>query len=180
MGSARTPSGREPEASAKKDRSRNLSAENHDLIKRFSWEIASISVHLEELRQFWARAIGISGPQWMILMAISDLDKDDGIPVNVVSKLLHVDPSFVTTQSKLLEKKGLLRRKPSPTDARVVRMSLTDKTQKHLASLSERIDGISQFVFEEFKGDELAEFTEKLAALKSRLEKARLKIALDF
>ncbi|WP_430649569.1 MarR family transcriptional regulator [Bradyrhizobium murdochi] len=36
--------------------------------------------------------------------------------------------SFVTTQSKLLEKKGFLRRKPSTSDARVVQMSLTDKT----------------------------------------------------
>src|SRR5262245_21337986 len=138
------------------------SAENHDLVKRFTFEIASISVHLEELRQFWARAIGISGPQWMILMAISDLDKDDGIPVNVVSKLLHVDPSFVTTQSKLLEKKGLLRRKPSPTDGRVVRMSLTDKTRKHLAGLAERLEAINDFVFEEFGEDELTEFTGKL------------------
>ena len=77
------------------------SARNQDVIRRFIWEIASISVHLEELRQFWAKALGISGPQWMILMALSDLDKEDGVPVNVVSKMLHVDPSFVTTQSKL-------------------------------------------------------------------------------
>ena len=153
---------------------------NHELIKRFTWEIASISVYLEELRQFWARAIGISGPQWMILMAISDLDKDDGVPVNVVSKMLHVDPSFVTTQSKLLEKKGLLRRRPSPTDARVVLLSLTDKTYKHLANLAAQHEAIDEFVFAEFSENELTEFTNKLAALKNRLEKARLKVALDF
>jgi DNA-binding MarR family transcriptional regulator len=159
---------------------RDRTNKNHDLIKRFTWEIASISVYLEELRQFWARAIGISGPQWMILMAISDLDKDDGVPVNVVSKMLHVDPSFVTTQSKLLEKKGLLRRKPSPTDARVVQMSLTDKTYKHLATLTAQHEAINEFIFAEFGEDELMEFTSKLAALKNRLEKARLKVAVDF
>jgi DNA-binding MarR family transcriptional regulator len=159
---------------------RNRTSRNHDLIRRFTWEIASISVYLEELRQFWAKAIGISGPQWMILMAISDLDKDEGIPVNAVSKMLHVDPSFVTTQSKLLEKKGFLRRKPSPTDARVVRMSLTDKTYKHLASLAAQHEAINDFIFEEFGENELAEFTDKLTALKNRFEKARLKIALDF
>jgi DNA-binding MarR family transcriptional regulator len=169
----RTTSRSEPVAA--RDRTRN-----HDLIKRFTWEIASISVYLEELRQFWARAIGVSGPQWMILMAISDLDKDDGVPVNVVSKMLHVDPSFVTTQSKLLEKKGLLRRKPSPTDARVVRMSLTDKTYKHLATLAAQHDAINEFIFAEFGEGELTEFTNKLAALKNRLERARLKVAVDF
>ena len=81
-------------------------ARNQDAARRFSWEIASISMHLEEIRYFWAKTLGISGPQWMILMALADLDKADGVPVNVVSKLLHVDPSFVTTQSKLLEKKA--------------------------------------------------------------------------
>ena len=94
--------------------------------------IASISVHLEELRHFWAKTLGISGPQWMIIVALSDLDRGDGVPVNAVSKMLHVDPSFVTTQSKLLEKKGFVRRKPSNEDARIVKMSLTDKTCKHL------------------------------------------------
>jgi DNA-binding MarR family transcriptional regulator len=113
-------------------------------------------------------------------MAISDLDNDDGVPVNVASKMLHVDPSFVTTQSKLLEKKGLLRRRPSLTDARVVRLSLTDKTYKHLANLAAQHDAIDEFVFAEFSENELTEFTNKLAALKNRLEKARLKVALDF
>ncbi|NUR10630.1 MAG: MarR family transcriptional regulator, partial [Bradyrhizobium sp.] len=117
---------------------------------------------------------------WLILMAISDLDKDDGIPVNVVSKLLHVDPSFVTTQSKLLEKKGLLRRRPSPTDARVVRLSLAEKTQKHIASLNEQYRTIREFVFQEFDENELTEFTTKLATLKNRLEKACVRLTLDF
>ena len=154
-------------------------ARNQDLVRRFIWEIASINVHLEELRQFWARALGISGPQWMILMALADLDKDDGVPVNVVSKMLHVDPSFVTTQSKLLEKGGFLRRKASASDARVVQMSLTDKTHKHLAGLAEQQKSLNEFIFEEFHDRELAEFAGKLTALKNRLEKARLKIALD-
>src|SRR5215831_14168350 len=95
-------------------------SKDQDTIRRFTWVIASINVHLEELRYFWAKALGISGPQWMILMALADLDDKDGIPVNVVSKRLHVDSSFVTTQSKLLEKKGFLRRRTSAEDARIV------------------------------------------------------------
>jgi MarR family transcriptional regulator, organic hydroperoxide resistance regulator len=154
-------------------------AKNQEMVRRFAWEIASIGIHLEEIRQFWARTLGISGPQWMVLTAITDLDKENGVPVNTVSKMLHVDPSFVTTQSKLLEKKGLLRRKPSPNDARVVLMSLTDKTSKHLAGLAAQQDALSQFVFEEFSERELADLVGKLGALKSRLEKASLKVALD-
>src|ERR1700751_4038416 len=153
---------------------------NEDLIRRFTWSVAAIGVHLEELRYFWAQTLGVSGPQWMILMALADLDQGDGVPVNVVSKKLHVDSSFVTTQSKLLEKKGFLRRKPSTSDARIVQMSLTDKARKHLANLASQQEALDDFIFEEFDNRELTELISKLGALKNRLEKARLKVVLDF
>jgi DNA-binding MarR family transcriptional regulator len=152
---------------------------NQDVIRRFTWVIASIGVHLEELRYFWAKTLGISGPQWMILMALADMDQQDGVPVNVVSKKLHVDPSFVTTQSKLLEKKGFLRRKTSTEDARIVQMSLTDKTYKHLAALASQQETLNEFIFAEFDDRELEDFTAKLTALQNRLEKACLKVVLD-
>jgi MarR family transcriptional regulator, organic hydroperoxide resistance regulator len=152
---------------------------NEDLIRRFTWSVAAIGVHLEELRYFWAKTLGVSGPQWMILMALADLDQGDGVPVNVVSKKLHVDSSFVTTQSKLLEKKGFLRRKTSADDARVVQMSLTDKTYKHLASLASHQETLNAFIFAEFDNSELEDFTGKLAALQNRLEKACVRVTLD-
>ncbi len=141
--------------------------------------IASINVHLEELRYFWAKTLGISGPQWMILMALADMDQADGVPVNAVSKKLHVDSSFITTQSKLLEKKGFLRRKTSTEDGRIVQMSLTDKTYKHLAGLAAQQEALNDFIFAEFNDQELDEFTSKLSALKNRLEKACLKVVVD-
>jgi MarR family transcriptional regulator, organic hydroperoxide resistance regulator len=152
---------------------------NQDTIRRFTWVIASINVYLEELRYFWAKTLGISGPQWMILMALADMDQDDGVPVNVVSKKLHVDSSFVTTQSKILEKKGFLRRKTSSEDARVVQMSLTDKTYKHLANLAAQQEALNEFIFAELNGQQLDELTNVLSNLENRLEKARLKVVVD-
>ena len=112
--------------SVKRTHSSNPAIKNQDIVRRFSWEIASINVHLQELRSFWAKALGISAPQWMILMALADLDQGEGVPVKVVSKMLHVDPSFVTTQSKMLEKKGFMRRKTSEEDARIVHADRQD------------------------------------------------------
>jgi DNA-binding MarR family transcriptional regulator len=148
-------------------------------MRRFTWVIASINVYLEELRYFWAKTLGISGPQWMILMALADMDRDDGVPVNVVSKKLHVDSSFVTTQSKILEKKGFLRRRTSSEDARVVQMSLTDKTYKHLANLAAQQEALNEFIFAELSGQQLDELTNVLSNLENRLEKARLKVVVD-
>jgi MarR family transcriptional regulator, organic hydroperoxide resistance regulator len=153
---------------------------DQDVIRRLTWEIASISVHLEEIRYFWAKALGVSGPQWMIIVALADLDQGEGVPVNAVSKMLHVDPSFVTTQSKLLEKKGFIRRKTSAEDARIVNMSLADKTYKQLADLASQQEKLNDFIFADFNLSELSKLTDNLAMLKKRLEKARLKVVVDF
>jgi DNA-binding MarR family transcriptional regulator len=153
---------------------------NQDVIRRFAWEIASIDVYLEEIRRFWAKTLGISGPQWMMVVALNELDQGEGVPVNAVSKMLHVDPSFVTTQSKLLEKKGFVRRKVSAKDARIVKLSLTDKTYKHLAALASQQEALNEFIFAEFDASQVAELTDKLGALKKRLEKACLKVVVDF
>jgi DNA-binding MarR family transcriptional regulator len=154
-------------------------SKNQDVIRRFTWVIAAMNVHLEELRYFWAKALGISGPQWMILMALADLDQDNGVPVNAVSKKLHVDSSFVTTQSKLLEKKGFVRRRTSAEDARIVQMSLTDKTYKHLAALASQQESLNEFIFAELNDRQLGELTDALTGLKNRLEKACLKVVVD-
>jgi DNA-binding MarR family transcriptional regulator len=115
----------------------------------------------------------------MILMALADMDESDGVPVNAVSKKLHVDSSFITTQSKLLEKKGLIRRKASADDARVVRMSLTDRTYKHLANLASQQQALNEFIYAELDDEELQGLTDRLILLRDRLEKACMKMALD-
>ena len=170
--------GSDASSRAKRAGSSELGGKNHDIARQFAWEIAAINVHLQEIRYFWAKTLGVSGPQWMILMALADLDQGEGVPVKVVSKMLLVDPSFVTTQSKMLEKKGFMRRKTSDDDARVVQMSLTDKSYKHMAALASLQEELNNFIFAEFTDRELTEFTGKLTALKARLEKASLKVSM--
>jgi DNA-binding MarR family transcriptional regulator len=93
--------------------------------------------------------------------------------------MLHVDPSFVTTQSKMLEKNGFLRRIPSREDARVVLMSLSDKASKKIATLSSRRDALHAFVLAEFDPRALQDVASHMALLKVRLEKANLMLAVD-
>src|SRR5260370_4737304 len=86
---------------AKRAASNELAAKNQDIVRRFAWEIVSINVHLQEIRYFWAKTLGISGPQWMILMPLADLDQGDGVPLKLVSKITHLDPPSVTTPPKV-------------------------------------------------------------------------------
>jgi MarR family transcriptional regulator, organic hydroperoxide resistance regulator len=157
----------------------DANGKNQEIVRQFLWDIASINVHLDEIRHFWARELGISGPQWMILMAVGDLDTGNGVPVKDVSAMLHVDPSFVTTQSKMLEKNGFMRRVPSRQDARVVLMSLTDKASKKIALLASRRDSLSDFVLADFDDGTLQDITSQLGKLKTRLQKAAVMLSVE-
>lgn len=149
------------------------------LVREFVWDVISINVHLEEIRSIWARSLGITSPQWLILMAVNDLDRGKGASVRAVSNKLHVDPSFVTTQTKSLEKNGFVRRIPSEEDGRVVLMSLTDKASKQIASLYAQQANTDGFIFSDFSESELRDITDKLTLLKERMGKALLKIAAE-
>jgi len=147
---------------------------------RLEWEITSTSIRLEELRDFWAQAIKVTGPQWMIMMVLANPDdRSAGLSVGAVSRALRVDQSFVGTQSRLLEKKGLVRRESSPEDARVVNLSLTDRARKQMASLAARRGELSEFIYADLDLRELAELTKKISSIKTRLEKAILKASAD-
>lgn len=147
---------------------------------RLEWEITSTSVRLEELRDFWAQAIKVTGPQWMIMMVLANPDdRSAGLSVGAVSRALRVDQSFVGTQSRLLEKKGFVRRESSPEDARVVNLSLTDRARKQMASLAARRSELSEFIYADLDLRELAELTKTISSIKTRLEKAILKASAD-
>lgn len=91
----------------------------------------------DDARHFWARTLGLAGPQWMILVALAQLDEGDGVEIGVVHDKLQVNPSFVTMQSRVLERKGFLRREESSLgDAGIVRIALTDKAREVLAQFS--------------------------------------------
>jgi MarR family transcriptional regulator, organic hydroperoxide resistance regulator len=154
-------------------------SKNQDVIREFLWDLTTISVHLNDIRQFWAKALGISGPQWMILMAVADLDRGKGIPVKDVSTLLHVGQPFVTTQSKLLEKAGLVRRIASKDDGRVVLMSLSEKASRQIRDLSSRQALLTKFLFSELESSELKGLADTISSLKKRLEKAGRRLAAD-
>src|SRR3984893_12960627 len=107
-----------------------------DAFRKFLWEITSINVHLDQIRDFWAQNLGVTGPQMMILMAVCDLDRGHGVPVKEVSVALRVDPSYVTNQTKMSEKMWLLSRASETQNARVLPMALSEKARKQAANLS--------------------------------------------
>lgn len=148
-------------------------------IDEFLWNIASISAYFEEISFVWARMLGVNVHQWMILMALKDLDRGEGMSVNGVSAKIHMDASFVTTQSKSLEKLGYLRRVPSPEDARVVLMSLTDKASKDVSVVMSKQDPTKRAIFSELDGNCLDEINGKLSILRETFHRTAKRLLAE-
>lgn len=150
-------------------------------LEQLFWSIRGIHSLLEVIHDTWANRFGVTTPQLVMIFALRDFDDHGtGLPVKEVARILDVDPTFVTTQSKILEAKSFVSRNASSEDARVVRLSLTDKSQKQLAELSIRQKKLNGYVFSEFTDQGIEALLTKLFALKNRMEKASAIASLDF
>lgn len=152
---------------------------SEQLIGALSWDIAAINSQLENIRRIWAQVLGLSGPQWLILMAINDLDPGIGVSVGDVSAKLNVKSTFVTTETKMLEKSGFVTRKPSETDGRIVLMSLTDRARREIAHLSAQRNKMNESIFADLPDERLSDVATTLSLIRRRMEKAALQLQLD-
>jgi DNA-binding MarR family transcriptional regulator len=143
------------------------------------WDFVSISNNLEDIRRAWAKLFGISGSQWLILMAIADLDQGGGVSVGDVSHKIHAVSTFVTTQTKILERMGLLNRVSSTADARVVLMSLSDEARRKIDELSPRWEALHEYIFRDFDADALHDVKAKLEMLKRRTKLAMQRVTAE-
>jgi MarR family transcriptional regulator, organic hydroperoxide resistance regulator len=148
-------------------------------LRDFIWHIVDIHAQLEEIHKAWAELLGISEPQWLILMAIDELDSGNGVSGVDVSNKLRIHPAFVTNQTKSLEKAGLLAREPSPDDGRFVLMSLTAKARSDIAKLSKKRQALSATIIGSLDERSLNDLNAKLGTITKNARIASQKLAID-
>jgi DNA-binding MarR family transcriptional regulator len=89
----------------------------------------------EELRGRWTTALGVSGSQWLILIALAGLDKEgQGVSAAAISAYLQIDTTYVVIESRKLEKKGFLDLR-EVTGQNAVQISLSIQSQALIAKL---------------------------------------------
>lgn len=148
-------------------------------ITDFIWNIVEIHSQLEDIHTSWAGLLGITEPQWLILMAITELDQGRGVAGIDIANKLRVHPAFVTNQTKSLEKAGLITRRPGADDARFVLMSLTDKATSEIEKLSKRKLALNSTMFNEVDEKTLDDLNGALAKIAKNARLAARLLAID-
>lgn len=149
-------------------------------VRDFVWNIVEIHSQLDEIHKSWAQLLGITEPQWLILMAIGELDEGRGVSGIAVATKLRIHPAFVTNQTKRLESLDFLTRVPSPEDARYVQMSLTQTARTEIEKLSIKRQALNATLLEGLDGASIDYLNKRLSLLakNSRLASQKLSIGV--
>ncbi|MBH5396233.1 MarR family transcriptional regulator [Bradyrhizobium sp. CNPSo 4010] len=147
-------------------------------VKDFIWNIVEIHSQLEEINKGWAGMMGITEPQWLILMAIDELDQGRGVPGIAVANKLRIHPAFVTNQTKKLEEAGFLSRMTSPDDARFLQISLTQKALSEITNLSKMREALNSTMFTGLDETSLDYLNKRLAAIAKNSQLASQKLSI--
>lgn len=109
--------------------------------------LMTISVRMELIRNHLAERLGVSGPQYSLLMAIGQMQGHEGISVGKVAKSLHVTSAFVASESNRLVREGWLEKAPDAYDRRSMLLRLSLRGAKRLAELGPLIRAVNDGIF---------------------------------
>ena len=118
--------------------------------KRFRQLIYDLSVAgnlLEVARQNLAQKIGVTPPQYNILMVIAQYQDKSGLRLTEVADHLHVTTSHVTNEVKKLEKSKWLSVVISPIDKRARLVKINHAAENKIFSLGGHQRGVNNHLF---------------------------------
>src|SRR5258708_7442832 len=89
-------------------RSELLDAGGDHRFRTLIYELGYLSDLLDEARRHLAAALGLSPPQYAIVMVIAQLQETRGVSVVEIANQLHVTGAFITTQAHELVANGMV------------------------------------------------------------------------
>ena len=132
--------------------------------RRLIYRMIITESRLIEIRKGIARQVGVSGPQYTIMMAILHLEGDLGISIGGLAVYLEVTGPHITGEVRKLVALGLVRKTINPKDLRGVQVRLSAAGRKRLLGAFGYIRNVNDILFDGVSAEEfraLAKFNEK-------------------
>jgi DNA-binding MarR family transcriptional regulator len=133
--------------------------------REFLYNFFTVAERAQEVRRYLGERIGISGPQYNLMMAIAELQGREGVSVGRVAEYLHVAAPFVTTEAGKLVRMRYLRKANDAGDRRVSRLSVGPKGWAALRSLFPGLQEVNDAFFAGISQSEFAVLRECLGKL---------------
>jgi DNA-binding MarR family transcriptional regulator len=137
-------------------------------------QMLGFGVQLQKARESLAGALGVTPPQYRILMAIARHAGPGAISVSEVAEALGVSLPFVVKQVGLLVDSGRLLKRTDVSDRRRVRLFLTRQSAAAITRLAPRQVGVNDTLFGSLSRRDVETLTRLLAGLLASAKKLEL------
>jgi DNA-binding MarR family transcriptional regulator len=110
-------------------------------------DLLTIATRMDLVRAYLGRQIGLSGPQYSLLIAIAHVQGERGVSVGSVASALHVTSAYITAESGKLLQRGLLGKRSNPSDRRSVLLTLSPRGRAAIDGLNAKIRAVNDQFF---------------------------------
>ena len=115
--------------------------------RRLIYRLLLVEERLRHVRAFLGRRIGLTGPQYTLLITVAYLQGATGIAVQSLAKNLRVSSAFITAESRRLVERGLLAKRTNPQDSRSTLLSVTAAGRRRLGELVPELRTVNDAFF---------------------------------
>jgi DNA-binding MarR family transcriptional regulator len=119
-------------------------------------DLFTIASRMEIVRAHLGRRMGLSGPQYSVLIAVAHLQGERGVRVGTVAQAMHVSSAFIASETGKMARLGLLLKRPNPQDRRGVLLTLAPAGRLKIDRVSAEIRAINDTFFGALDGESFA------------------------
>jgi DNA-binding MarR family transcriptional regulator len=142
-----------------------LEGNSDERFRRLVYDLLTIASRMALVREHLGERMGISAPQYSLLMAVGQFQGRRGVGVTAVAKVLHVSSAFVATETGKLAQAGLLIKRADPSDRRAVLLVLTRAGRSLIERNSANVRILNDVFFGGLTRTTFAAASETMAAL---------------
>jgi DNA-binding MarR family transcriptional regulator len=133
-------------------------------------DLVDFSARLQQIREGIARGMGLTPPQYNVLMTLAYLGGD--VTVGDLAERLRVSVPFVVSETRRLVALGLLEKRPDAVDRRRVMLVLTAKARAALKDIAPLQVSVNDVLFSTLVAGDLETLTGLTRGLLSSCEDA--------
>lgn len=128
-----------------------VDAAGDQAFRQMVYDLSTLAIRTDAARKVLAARIGLTAPQYNILMVVAQDEGRAGnagsVSVGAVAARLHVSQPFIATETARMAEKGFLEKLPNPDDGRGVLLRLTPRAEKLVTGLAPHLVNLNDIVF---------------------------------